>query len=639
MAALPQLALDAVAIGEGGRECGGDRRWICTHGRQVSLALDSAARGECAELLAVVAAGRRVSADGSGVAWRSAYNKSGGSDQATAVVIDSENNVIVTGYAWNGQNNDIHTIKYNGSTGEVIWEHTFDGAAHGDDRATAIAVDNLNNVYVGGFSQNVRANEDYIIVKYGTSGPNPDGTPLWQTTWNGTADGTDKLASISVGAGGIAATGYSWNGADFDYLTVKFDLNGNNIWDMRHGSCVAGGIKEDQGKLVKIEPAGDVIVTGYVSNTIDKDIYTAKYNGATGALVWERTYNGAYEDEPNGLFVDSRGDVYITGYTWTIDAHNDYYTAKYAGTDGSLLWETTFNSSGSNDDITSATGIVVDEAGDVFVTGYSIMAGNYDFQTIKYKKDNGTELWHSSFNGTTGKNDRPTGIGLDPLSGMVYVAGWSDMTASLDSGVASAASTNLTVESAKSWSADQWAGYHVMITSGSNSGVSRHIAGNSATTLTLSTPFAKPVAAGDTYYLYDQEDLDYYLIKYDPGLLDRPTGLTAQTLSNSSIKLTWTDNTSSETGFNVYRKVGEWEQLLRPSESIREDNQKPEIVDRLPKSPDFRVIERGESFRPTFGATDSAEAVSYKRALKDAYTLVDASRTAAAAVGRLQRAR
>lgn len=505
----------------------------------------------------------KFKADGSGVAWRATYNGSGGSDQATAVVVDSENNVIVAGYAWNGRNNDIHTIKYNGATGAVIWEHTFDGAAHGDDRATTIAVDNLNNVYVGGFSQNAGGNEDYIIVKYGASGPNPDGTPIWQTTLNGAAGGTDKLVSISAGAGGIAATGYSWNGADFDYLTVKYDLNGNKLWDMRHGSSVPAGIKEDHGKFVRIDPAGDVVITGYVSNTIDKDIYTAKYNGATGALVWERTYNGAYDDEPNGLFVDSRGDVYVTGYTWTIDAHNDYYTAKYAGANGSLLWENTFNSSGSNDDITSATGIVADESGDVFVTGYSITAGNYDFQTIKYKKDNGTELWHSSYNSTAGKNDRPAGIGLDPLSGMVYVAGWSDMTASLDSGVATAASTNLIVESAKSWTDGQWAGYHIMMSSGENMGVSRHIAGNSATTLTLSTPFAKPVAAGDTYYLYDQEDLDFHLIKYDPGLLDRPTGLTAQTISNSSVKLTWTDNTSSETGFNVYRKVGEFGAWVR----------------------------------------------------------------------------
>jgi hypothetical protein len=79
-----------------------------------------------------------------------------------------------------------------------------------------------------------------------------------------------------------------------------------------------------------------------------------------------------------------------------------------------------------------------------------------------------------------------------------------------------------------------------------------------------------------------------------------------------------------------YYKLGEWQRLLHPSESLREDNQKPEVVDRLPKSPDFRVIERGDAFRPTFSASDSAEAVAYKTALRDAYTLIDASRKVAA---------
>jgi len=79
-----------------------------------------------------------------------------------------------------------------------------------------------------------------------------------------------------------------------------------------------------------------------------------------------------------------------------------------------------------------------------------------------------------------------------------------------------------------------------------------------------------------------------------------------------------------------YYKLGEWQRLLRPSESLREDNQKPEVVDRLPKSPDFRIIERGDSFRPTFGASDSAEATAYKTALKDAYALINASKTVAA---------
>jgi len=507
----------------------------------------------------------KFNADGT-IAWRASYDKVGASDQATAIAVDSENNVIVTGYVWNGLDTDIQTIKYRGTDGTVLWQNTFNGVAHGNDVATAIAVDNLNNIYIGGYSQNSVGNEDYLIIKYSASGPNPDGTPLWKVTYDGSGNGPDKLASLAVrdipvnnGVSGIAASGYSWNGSDFDLMTLKYDLNGTKLWEVRHGSSALSGTKDDQGKYVRIDPAGNVIVAGYVSNTVDKDIYSAKYNGATGGLSWERTFNGTYDDEPNGLFVDANGDVYLTGYTWTLTAHNDFYTAKYSGADGNILWENSFNSSGSNDDITSATGIVVDESGDVFVTGYSITGDNFDFQTIKYRKDNGTELWHTSYNSSAGKNDRPIGIGLSP-TGHVYVAGWSDMTSSLDSGAADISETDKTIveTSTKTWTANQWAGYRIKITGGANSGASRSIQGNTATMLTVTSPFVNAIAAGDTYYIYDVEDIDYTLLKYDPGQLNRPTGLATQTLSNTSVRLSWADNSANEDGFNVYRKAGEF---------------------------------------------------------------------------------
>lgn len=75
------------------------------------------------------------------------------------------------------------------------------------------------------------------------------------------------------------------------------------------------------------------------------------------------------------------------------------------------------------------------------------------------------------------------------------------------------------------------------------------------------------------------------------------------------------------------RKLDEWENLLAPSEGIREENQTPDAVDRLPESPDFRLIlDIDDSFRPTIGTTDSPEAINFKTALKDAYTIIDASR-------------
>ncbi|HYS43267.1 MAG TPA: hypothetical protein VEM32_04730, partial [Geobacteraceae bacterium] len=99
----------------------------------------------------------KILADGSGIAWRATYNQAGGSDQAVAMVVDANNDVIVTGNVWNGTNIDIYTVKYKGSpggaTGQVIWSHTFNGG--GFDTATSITLDPVNNVvYVGGYTQN-----------------------------------------------------------------------------------------------------------------------------------------------------------------------------------------------------------------------------------------------------------------------------------------------------------------------------------------------------------------------------------------------------------------------------------------------------------------------------------------------------
>ena len=416
----------------------------------------------------------KIKGDGSGVAWRAAFDKAGGSDQATSVVIDRDDNVIVTGYAWNGLNNDIYTVKYDGSTGAILWQHTYNGPASGYDVGTSLAVDSLNNVYVGGYSQDGSGNFTYLVLKYSPTGPNPDGKPVWQAIADGATTGINRVNSIATGSGGIVVTGQTWNGTAFDMLTVKFDYSGIKQWERRYST---GAANSCFGKYAKIDSAGDVVITGAAFNGIDLDIYTAKYNGATGAVIWEKTYNGAYDDEPNGLTIGPNGNIYLTGYTWTLNAQNDFYTAKYNGATGELIWGKTFNSTNGNDDMTAATGIVVDPVGDVFVTGYTIYGKNFDFQTIKYKKDNGNQLWQKSFDGTASKNDRPIGIGLSP-TGEVLVAGWTDTAAN---------------------------------------------------------------------------DLDYYVIKYEPGLLNPPTAVTAQSLTNSSVQLTWVDNSGNEDGFSIER--------------------------------------------------------------------------------------
>jgi len=75
----------------------------------------------------------------------------------------------------------------------------------------------------------------------------------------------------------------------------------------------------------------------------------------------------------------------------------------------------------------------------------------------------------------------------------------------------------------------------------------------------------------------------------------------------------------------LYFLFSRWDDTLGETDIIREENQTPESVDDLPKSPDFRVSEPGEDFTPTTGATDSPEAVRFKTALRDTYSVIQAS--------------
>jgi len=367
----------------------------------------------------------KFKADGTGlVAWAPVtYGHGGaGDDVATAVAVDSADNIIVTGNVWNGTNYDIHTIKYNGATGTVIWQHTYD--AGGADTATSIAVDGSGNIYVAGYAFNGTKRDDYLIIKY----PSAGATPTWVELYDDTAypDNDNRIIAITAGSDGIAVTGYSSKGTDFDMLTRKYGFDKTLVRSWRYSSA---GNRDDRGLAVKLNSLGYVIVTGFVTNASNNtDIYTVKYDPASDTPQWTQTYDGNGNDEPKGLWVDSSGDVYVSGYTSTLAGNEDFITFHYSSA-GSELWKSVLDAGGGSTDI--PVGIVVDNAADggVFVTGYSTVSGSDDYLTIKYKKDNGTLLWEKSWNSSDSKNDRPVGIALDPVSRAVCVAGWTDTLA------------------------------------------------------------------------------------------------------------------------------------------------------------------------------------------------------------------
>jgi len=352
--------------------------------------------------------------------------KGGGSgdDRATAVVVDSNDNVIVTGTVWNGSNFDIHTVKYN-SGGTLLWDQTFNGAANNNDIATSIAVDGANNIYIAGYSTNTSGNDDFLVLKYPADGA----ALVWSEVYDSSYHNNDRIMALTVGSNSFAVTGTSSKaGMDFDILTRKYDLDKNLIWEQRKASASNG---DDRGVAIRMDGDDNVLMTGYLFNGTDSDIYTAKYAAASpGAVIWEKVYNGGNNDEPMALRVDGTGDVYMTGYTFTYGGNEDFYTVRYNSTDGTIVWAAIYNSSADYTDIPVDMIVKSGNDGGVFIVGYTVTTSNENITTLKYRKDNGTLLWQQSYTGTVNKNSRPVGINLGP-TGDVCIAGWTDTATNL----------------------------------------------------------------------------------------------------------------------------------------------------------------------------------------------------------------
>jgi hypothetical protein len=200
-------------------------------------------------------------------AWVRRYNGPGNDwDEARAMAIDGSNNVYVTGVSVGaGEDEDWATIKYY-PNGDTAWVRRYDGPGHYSDQAYAIAVDELNNVYVTGYS-GVGASYDYTTIKY-----YPDGDIAWLRTYDGPGNGTDYAQALALdGSNNVYVTGGSrGNGTYYDYATIKY-----RQYYLTDGITMVGFSPID---LIVTDPQGDSI--GLTFNTIPGATYdtTQDYN-------------------------------------------------------------------------------------------------------------------------------------------------------------------------------------------------------------------------------------------------------------------------------------------------------------------------------------------------------------------------
>jgi len=333
------------------------------------------------------------------VVWNNLY-ESGGSDQPLAIAADAAGNAYVTGYYGDIGTAACRTIKYD-TDGNVVWNKLFEDPDIDIGIGWDVDVDASGNVYVAGWAYN-GANWDYLVIKYDAGG-----SSVWAKPWDGLSN--DFASGVAVDAlGNVYVTGGSDVGG-VGFRTIKYDSGGNLQWSHPYDEFGNGSIGYD----VAVDALGNVYVTGFTNNGSNNDYLTIKYD-TDGNFQWSDARNENYNDEAYRIAVDADANLYVTGRSWNSGGDYDFFTVKY-DTDGNFQWKKRYGASEHE----GAYGVAVDEYF-VYVTGYRDNGVDVDFLTVRYDKE-GTFSWEKDFD--SGDDEMARGIAVDG-SHYLYVTGF-----------------------------------------------------------------------------------------------------------------------------------------------------------------------------------------------------------------------
>ena len=166
---------------------------------------------------------------------------------------------------------DIITIKYS-SNGVEEWTSVFNGVLNSEDIGRAMKVDDLDNVYVTGTTITTNI-VDFITIKY-----NSLGAMQWANTYNGTGNFLDEAVDIALdNENDVYVTGFSQEDNGFDITTIKYNADGNTQW-IRHFDGPLAGNDFDQSIAITTDNFLNVYVIGQTRDIgTSIDFTTIKY--------------------------------------------------------------------------------------------------------------------------------------------------------------------------------------------------------------------------------------------------------------------------------------------------------------------------------------------------------------------------
>jgi uncharacterized delta-60 repeat protein len=337
---------------------------------------------------------RKYSSNGS-LIWAKQWGTSG-HEQGNGVAIDSNDNIYVTGYTdgnmvgTNLGGKDIFLSKYS-SDGTQLWTKQYGTVS--TDQGYSVVVDSNNNIYVTGYTWGDLAGTNSGFADTFLSKFSFDGTLLWTKQWGtlqeeyGQGLAIDSNNNIYV-AGQTYGDLIGISDGGWDIFLYKYTSDGTVLWAKQWGTT-----NEDIGFDVATDSNDSVYVSGRTDGTMvgtnwgGRDIFLTKYT-TDGSWLWNKQWGTIVADSGNSVAIDSNNNIYIAGSTsghlgGFSGGDDDIFLSKYTS-DGSWLWNKQWGFSG--DDI--AYSVVTGLNNNIYITGKTAgdlggtSSGGYDIFLI-----------------------------------------------------------------------------------------------------------------------------------------------------------------------------------------------------------------------------------------------------------------
>jgi uncharacterized protein (TIGR03437 family) len=346
-------------------------------------------------------------------------------EEAFDLAVDADGNAYVTGRTFSanfpvttgavqtshggGTFSDAFVTKIDAAGKNLVYSTYLGGS--GEDSGTGIAAAADDSAYVtgatassnfpttkGAFQTAPGGSSDSFVAKL-----SPEGSTLAYSTLLG-GNGTDAAVGIAVDSSGNAYVTGTTSSTNFPTTTGAFQTSG------------AGGVE------------------GFVS----------KLNGEGSALVYSTYLGGEGQDNTSGIAVDSEGNAYVTGWTYSKNfpttagafqtafagGYTDAFVSKLDAGGAALRYSTLLGGTGDDD----GRRVAVDTSGSAYVTGrtnsinfpttpeafQTSARGGYDGYVAKLNAE-GTALAYSTYLGGSG-SDWGAGLAVD-ASGNAHVTG------------------------------------------------------------------------------------------------------------------------------------------------------------------------------------------------------------------------